>query len=257
MNRTYGHALERARQKNQDILKPIIESLKSDSIRPLLKVFEDNRTSLPDEPVQQNYGPKPLQYQLVSAQAQNGNRPAPTQQGRGAGREFQESDADGHWVTIDHRHVFIHEGSRTNLARRSRIAGIAKKHEGDTSMPYTPGHPTCNLFVQRVIRESGAPNPLVKKADGTMGCPSAAEWAGSPVPGWRFLRPGETPQPGDVAAWPFHYSDATGHSGIVVAVDRNGHVTAIAAHEHEIGLDNSFNASPAHPKITFRRYTGE
>lgn len=85
-----------------------------------------------------------------------------------------DNDADAHWVTIDHHHILIHEqqrgtpgsdreGSRANLDRRRRIAEIAKKHDGDTSMPYTWGHPTCNLFVQRVIRESGAPNPLVKR----------------------------------------------------------------------------------------------
>lgn len=131
------------------------------------------------------------------------------------------------------------------------------RHDGDTSLPYAPGHATCNLFVQRIIRESGAPNPLVKKADGRMACPSAAEWAGSPVPGWRFLERGEMPQPGDVAAWPFHYSDATGHSGIVVSVDANGHVVAMAAHQHQIGRDDSFNPSPAHPRITYRRYIGD
>lgn len=176
--------------------------------------------------------------------------------------------AEGHWVTIDHRHILIHEtvgqnpheasheGRSANLERRARIAEIARKHNGDTSMPYTPDHPTCNLFVQRAIAESGAPKPLVKKADGTLGAPSAAEWANSPIPGWRFLQPGEKPQPGDVAAWPLHYSDATGHSGIVIAVDNSGHVTAIAAHQREIGIDNSFNPSREHPEVTYRRYMG-
>lgn len=171
-------------------------------------------------------------------------------------------------MTIDHHHVLIHEsvgqdtygatqqGIPANLKRRARIAEIARKHNGDTSMPYTPGHPTCNLFVQRAIAESVAPKPLVNKADGTWGAPSAAEWANSPIPGWRFLQPGEKPQSGDVAAWPLHYSDATGHSGIVTAVDSNGHVIAIAAHQREIGVDNSFNPSRGHPKITYRRYVG-
>ena len=179
-----------------------------------------------------------------------------------------DNDADAHWVTIDHHHLLVHEqqrgtpgsdreGSRANLDRRRRIAEIARKHDGDMSMPYTWGHPTCNLFVQRVIRESGAPNPLVKKADGRMGYPGAAEWAGSPVPGWRFLKPGEMPEPGDVAARKEHFIDATGHSGIVVLVGENGHVTVMAAHQDAIGLDGSFNPSGRRPPTTYRRYTGD
>ncbi len=163
---------------------------------------------------------------------------------------------DGHWVTIDYRHVFIHQGSRANPGRRARIADIARKHAGDTSLPYKPGHPTCNIFVQGTIAESGAPKPPVKKADGTPGAPSAAEWAGSPVPGWRFLQPGETPQPGDVAARKENFPDATGHSGIVVAVSKDGVVTAIAAHAHEIGPDMTFQTGPHSPNV-FRRYTGD
>lgn len=176
-----------------------------------------------------------------------------------SGQGQAHSDSGGHWVTINHRHVFIYEGGHANLNRRARIAEVAEKHDRDTSMPYTPGHPTCNLFVQRVIRESGAPNPLVKKADGTMGCPSAAEWAGSPVPGWRFLGPGEAPQPGDVAARKETFVDATGHSGIVVSVSKNEVVTAIAAHQTVIGKDMSFQpSSRKNPtKNIFRRYTGE
>ncbi len=170
-------------------------------------------------------------------------------------RHGSQNTTDGHWVTINHRHVFIHEGSRANLNRRARISEIAKKHAGDTSMPYTVGHPTCNLFVQRVIRESGAPNPLVKKANGTMGCPGA----GSSVPGWRFLRPGEMPKPGDVAARKEHFVDATGHSDIVISVSKDGIVTAIAAHQTVIGKDMSFQPSTDKNamKDVFRRYTGE
>ena len=79
----------------------------------------------------------------------------------------------------------------TNAERRAAIAATARADEGDTSMPYTPGHATCNLFVQREIAKAVAPKPEVKKADGTIGAPSAAEWAGSKIPGWRFLKPGE------------------------------------------------------------------
>lgn len=176
---------------------------------------------------------------------------------------------EGHWVTIDHRHVLIHEpvgqnargasheGRPANVKRRARIAESARKHAGDISMPYAPGHPTCNLFVQRAIAESGAPKPLVKKADGTLGAPSAAEWANSPIPGWRFLQPGEKPQPGDVAARKENFIDATGHSGIVISVNKSGFVTAIAAHSTAIGWDMTFQPGSKEVHNGFRRYVGD
>ncbi len=181
----------------------------------------------------------------------------------------QPQDPNAHWVTMDGRHVLIreaqpgrasiHEVSQKNRGRRAAIADAARKHDGDTSMPYTPGHPTCNLFVQKAVAESGAPKPVVRKADGTIGAPSAAEWANSPVPGWRFLEPGEIPQPGDVAARKENFADATGHSGIVVSVSKDGVVTAMAAHQSAIGKDMSFQpGSQKSPNNNvYRRYTGD
>jgi hypothetical protein len=151
------------------------------------------------------------------------------------------------------------EGSRANMGRREGIAAATAAHEGDASMPYTPGHATCNLFVQKAIAESGAPKPLVKKADGSMGAPSAAELAGDRVPpGWRILKPGESPQPGDIAARKEHFADATGHSGVVVSV-KNGVITSMAAHPTMIGKDMTFQPSTrTNPNNNvFLRYTGE
>lgn len=148
------------------------------------------------------------------------------------------------------------EGSAANEARRAAIADKALALNGDTSMPYTADHATCNLACQRIIKESGAPNPLVKKADGSYGAPSAAEWAGSPIPNWRFLKPGEAILPGDVAARKENFSDATGHSGIVVSV-ANGVVTVIAAHATHIGVDMSFQPDSTKYNNVYRRYTGD
>lgn len=69
------------------------------------------------------------------------------------------------------------EGSQANLDRRAAIAAAASAHEGDTSMPYTADHATCNLFCQRAVTESGAQKPEVMKADRKMGAPSARELA--------------------------------------------------------------------------------
>lgn len=151
------------------------------------------------------------------------------------------------------------EGSQSNLDRRAAIATAAATHNGDASTPYTPGRAICNLFVQKAVAESGAPKPLVKKADGTMGAPSAAELAGDRVPpGWRIMKPGESPQPGDIAARKEHFADATGHSGVVVSVDK-GIVTSVAAHQKVIGKDMTFRPStPEKPnRNVFLRYVGE
>ena len=122
-------------------------------------------------------------------------------------------------------------------------------------MPYTADHATCNLMCQRVIAAAGADKPLLKKADGTYGAPSAAEWAGSAIPNWRFLKPGEAILPGDVAARKENFSDATGHSGIVVSVT-GGVVTVMAAHATHIGVDMSFQPGSTQYNNVFRRYTG-
>ena len=124
-------------------------------------------------------------------------------------------------------------------------------------MPYTPGRPTCNFFVQKAVDESGAPKPVVTKADGTKGAPGAAEWAGSPIPGWRILKSGEKPQPGDVAARKENFSDATGHSGIVTAVSKTGVVTVMAAHATKIGVDMSFQPGSKEFSNHYQRYTGD
>lgn len=48
------------------------------------------------------------------------------------GRPFQESapqaDSNGHWVTIDGRHVFIHEAQRTAKSEPSALSGRDKAY---------------------------------------------------------------------------------------------------------------------------------
>ena len=171
-------------------------------------------------------------------------------------QDAQRPNSGGHWVTIDHHHVLI-DGTR------QRIADAARKHLGSTDWAFDKrkgnfpsGTNKCNKFVYDATREAGAPAVVIGK-DGRPRAPLAGEWADpkTAISGWRVLGPNETPQPGDVAAWPHHYSDATGHSGIVVSVDQNGHVTAIAAHDRVVGTDDSFNRS-VQPKVRYRRYIG-
>jgi CHAP domain len=167
----------------------------------------------------------------------------------------QQQDEDGHWVTMDHRHVLIHETS-------DRIVRTAKKYNGSTAWAFAkrkddfaPGTNKCNKFVYDVTKEAGAP-AIVIGSDGKPRPPLAAEWADprTPIPGWRALGPNETPQPGDVAAYklPGH-ATYTGHSGIVTGVDANDTVHAIAAHGNLVGPDDKFQRVRG---VTFRRYTG-
>jgi len=92
------------------------------------------------------------------------------------------TENENRFAAADQNQPATGEGSQTNLDRRAAVAAAAAAREGDTSMPYTPGHATCNLFSQKAVAESGAPKPEVKKADGKMGAPSAAELAGDRVP---------------------------------------------------------------------------
>lgn len=162
---------------------------------------------------------------------------------------------DGHWITINGRHVFIEDPHQ-------RIAKIARKYNGRTDWAYgkrkdnfPPNTDKCNKFVYDVTKEAGS-EALVKGSDGKLRPPLAGEWANPKVkiPNWEVLPPDESPKPGDVAAYPLPgHSGYTGHSGIVTWIDADGTSHAIAAHHDVVGPDDKFQ----HVKgITFRRYTG-
>lgn len=170
----------------------------------------------------------------------------------------QDQAADNHWVTIDHRHLFIEE-------TRSRIARTARKYGGSTAWAFDkrkdnfgPNTNKCNRFVYDVTKEAGAP-AVVIGSDAKPRPPLAAEWADSRVsiPDWRVLGPTEQPQPGDVAAYKLTGGGTSfsGHSGIVTRVDPDRTVHAIAAHDYVVGPDDKFN-SDSHRRVTYRRYTG-
>jgi len=165
----------------------------------------------------------------------------------------------GHWVTIDHRHVLIHDAGE-------RIARTANKCEGSTDWAYSnrkgnfpPNTDKCNKYVYDVTKEAGA-EALTKGSNGKMRPPLAAEWADPNVsiPNWRVLKPGEKPQPGDVAAYKLPGGGIfdSSHSGIVTSVDSNGMVHSIAAHADVVGPDDKFN-STTDRHVTYRRFTGD
>ena len=158
-------------------------------------------------------------------------------------------------MTIDHHHVLIGEAVQ-------RIAGIARKYNGNSDWAYSkrkgnfPANTDkCNKFVYDVTKEAGA-EALVQGSNGKLRPPLAGEWANPRVkiPNWEVLPPAESPEPGDVAAYPLRGNpNFTGHSGIVTSVDANGNVRAIAAHANVVGPDDKFQHVQG---VTFRRYTG-
>lgn len=170
--------------------------------------------------------------------------------------ERDQQDQGGHWVTIDHRHVFIRETWQ-------RIAQIARKYNGSSDWAYSkrkdnfPANTDkCNKYVYDVTKEAGA-EALTKGSNDKMRPPLAGEWADPSVSiqNWRVLAPGERPQLGDVAAYPLPgHATYTGHSGIVTAVDADGTVHAIAAHADVVGPDDKFQ--PTNKRVVFRRYSG-
>lgn len=112
-----------------------------------------------------------------------------------------------------------------------KIADLAKSkvdsHDWDYDKEkdnFDAGTNKCNKFVYDILKAAGAspgtPNGnAVKKFFGGQGSPpTASQWADPnyKIPNWEVLKPGESPQPGDVVAQKISYSDATGHVGIVV-----------------------------------------
>ena len=149
------------------------------------------------------------------------------------------------------------EGSPQNVARRKRIADIADSKMGSKEWlqnvrkgTFPAGSYKCNLFVCDVMDEAGAPVRVKIRGGGTR-CPLAGELANpnADIPNWRPLKPGEKIEPGDIIAYQYPYSDASGHSGVQ---GNNGPVTA-----HTTGpVDGTFPYKPGVP-VVGRRYTGQ
>ena len=150
------------------------------------------------------------------------------------------------------------QAQQTNEETRATIASAAKKHEGSADWAHDKKRGSfgcntwkCNLFVGDVAKEAGA----AAEVNGRY--PTAGEWVnkGAKIAGWRVLKAGEAPAPGDVAAYKIAgCHGCTGHSGIVVGVDSNG-VHVMAAHYDVIGPDEKFQ--PTNPAVVYRRFTGD
>jgi RHS repeat-associated protein len=145
---------------------------------------------------------------------------------------------------------------------RNKIGDAAESHIGDKSWnlenkkgDFSSGIEKCNLFVSDMIKEGGGVAPT---NDYTGRYPlQAGKWGkeNSFVKGWVVLQPGVTPQRGDIAAYSFGYSDATGHAAVAT-----GKSTAVGTSDstHQInksGFDFRGGVPPG-AKVIFRRYIG-
>lgn len=108
------------------------------------------------------------------------------------------------------------------MARRRAIADIADSKIGSNEWvqdvrkgTFSRGSYKCNLFVCDVTNEAGAP-VRVRIRGGATRCPLAGELANpnARMANWRTLGSNEKSQPGDIIAYQYPYSDATGHSGV-------------------------------------------
>lgn len=290
MNPRYGAAIERGRQSNSDAFDAIVKSLETGSTRSLLEEILRGGVESSVQPAGPNGSSSTPRIVPVAAQATtspNQQHAQPRASTQDSSQRDVRGDSDGHWVTIDHRHVFIRESSgdghdqrrqaaQQNEEKRNDIANIAKEYNHSTAWAFDKkkddfpaGSNKCNKYVYDVTTEAGARPIVIGKdgkpvlgEDGKPRPPLAGEWAdpNTKIANWRVLQPGETPQPGDVAAYKLQHEPGhapyTGHSGIVTSVDSNGTVHAIAAHDEVVGPDDSFQPRNMEHHVVFRRYTG-
>lgn len=160
-------------------------------------------------------------------------------------------------------------GQQTPEAVRENVVQTAKKYEGRTDWNkevrkdnFDVGDNKCNKFVYDCLKESGAdpgtPNGnIIKRIFGKGSPPLARDWANPDfyIPGWEVLKPGETPQPGDVVAIAMPgNSTYTGHTAIVVEYGKTIGTSDI---EHKIAKTDWGFRENQKGKAVFRRYTGQ
>lgn len=154
------------------------------------------------------------------------------------------------------------EGSPANIAKRKVIDKIARGYNNSKAwcftcrkggkFPFPKNTNKCNKFVYDVTNEAGA--EALEKGRPAL----ASEWAASyvDIPNWRPLLPGETPQPGDVAAYRLTGGGTSfsGHTGMVTSDGSSG-TTNTSAHANSVyPTPDQFSTNP---NTRYRRYTGE
>ena len=155
---------------------------------------------------------------------------------------------------------------------RQKIVDRANAQIGSTAWTtevakgnFPEGKNKCNLFVHEMLTDADA-SPGLPNGHWYWKHfpPTAGQWADPSyaIPGWRVLGPDESPQPGDVAAQPRDYSDATGH--VVIVGPHNTFIGvgsppyAGAPERIESGSKKDIIVrAPAKGPILYRRYVGQ
>ena len=119
----------------------------------------------------------------------------------------------------------------------------------------------CNKFVYDKLVQSGA-DPGTPNGFFSDNPPTAGQWADPnfKLKGWKVV---SNPRRGDVVAYRYNYSDATGHVAIVGAnarairysVGTSGTFNSIA--KTEFGFSSSTHYLPQGAKYVYRRYVGQ
>jgi hypothetical protein len=154
---------------------------------------------------------------------------------------------------------------------RQRIVEAAQKQIGSTDWDvniakgnFPAKKNKCNLFVHEMLTDAGA-SPGLPNGHWYWKHypPGAGQWADPSyvIPGWRVLGPGESPQPGDVAAQPRDYIDATGH---VVIVGPNNTFIGVGPRQYQgapekiesVPKKDIIVEPPAKGPLLYRRYIG-
>jgi RHS repeat-associated protein len=156
----------------------------------------------------------------------------------------------------------LREGSPSNLAKRAGIDKIARGYNGSLDWGkdkkkdnFPAGTWKCNKFVCDVLNESGTPM-LVKVKGAAPRCARAGDIANPNwTPDcWRTLGPNETPEAGDVAAYPLTDPSGgnafSGHTGIITSSSEGN----ISAHGDGV-YPQKGQFGPTVPGIIFRRFT--
>jgi hypothetical protein len=148
----------------------------------------------------------------------------------------------------------IVDGANAQIGSTAWHIGFAK---GD----FPEGTNKCNLFVHEMLAGAGA-SPGLPNGHWywKQYPPSAGQWADPSyaIPGWRVLGPDEPPQPGDVAAQPGNYSDATGH--VVIVGPNNTFIGVGQSTKPEkiesIPKKDNIVTLPAKGPLLYRRFVG-
>jgi|SRR6478736_3465491 len=155
----------------------------------------------------------------------------------------------------------LDEGSPNNKAKRKKINEIAKSYDKNQDWrkdvkkdDFPAGTNKCNKFVYDVAKQAGA-EPLYEAKGKKPRPPLAGDYAdpNTKIKNWRMLKPDETPEPGDIAAYPVTDpsggAEYSGHTGFITD---EGNTSA-----HADGVYPKPNQFEKNTKTRYRRYTGE